>query len=329
MSEQNEQIGTANGDSADADDTVRALMNLAGPRAEIPADLERRVHDKVLATWQQATVRPNRLKWAIPAALAASVLVAVMMSGQAPDAPVPQVGTVASVVGTPDFEGQAYTLGDVVPAGRTLATGRNEGLAIAMADGVSLRVGPESSVRIDSVDEVRLLSGGVYADSGDRVYRMRHIAIVTPQGTATDVGTQFSVRYLGDATRVAVREGRVDFNADDAVHVAVAGNQLLVGENGDAQMSQIDAFDPAWHWTEDLAPRFDANDKSLLDFLKWVSRETGKELVFSSSEVRMAAMSTRLFGPVSDFAPAEAVEAVLATTQFVYRIDERSITISR
>ncbi len=41
----------------------------------------------------------------------------------------------------------------------------------------------------------------------------------------------------------------------------------------------------------------------------------------------MAAMGTQVVGSIRDFTPREAIDAVLATTQFDYDIDEQSITI--
>ena len=48
-----------NNDSQDSvgeeqpDDTVATLMNLAGPRPDVPVDVENRVHDNVRRQWQK------------------------------------------------------------------------------------------------------------------------------------------------------------------------------------------------------------------------------------------------------------------------------------
>jgi hypothetical protein len=51
------------------------------------------------------------------------------------------------------------------------------------------------------------------------------------------------------------------------------------------------------------------------------------ELVFASDELRMAAMRTELHGSVDDFEPIEAIESVLATTAFKYRIEQGKVVI--
>jgi hypothetical protein len=128
---------------------------------------------------------------------------------------------------------------------------------------------------------------------------------------------------------IAVREGRVDVVRDRSVIAAEAGDRLILEPGREAVFDQITPYDSAWDWATSLAPGFDIENRSLLDFLKWASRETGKTLIFSSNDVRMAAMGTELFGSIVNFTPSEAIDAVLTTTQFRYRIDERSITITK
>jgi len=43
----------------------------------------------------------------------------------------------------------------------------------------------------------------------------------------------------------------------------------------------------------------------------------------------MAAMRTELHGSVEDFGPIEAIESVLATTAFKYRIEQGKVVIER
>jgi len=108
---------------------------------------------------------------------------------------------------------------------------------------------------------------------------------------------------------------------------AAAGEQLTLSTNGEVAVLSIEVDDPVFAWAVDLAPAYDIENRTLLDFLKWVSRETGKELVFADDELRMAAMGTVLHGSVSDFTPTDATAAVLATTGFHYRIEDRQIVI--
>ncbi|MCW9078120.1 MAG: hypothetical protein OQK74_02965, partial [Gammaproteobacteria bacterium] len=68
----------------------------------------------------------------------------------------------------------------------------------------------------------------------------------------------------------------------------------------------------------------------LLDFLKWASRETGRELRFESDESRMLAMRTDVYGSVTGLTPDEALEAILSTTMLEYRIElDKVVLLSR
>jgi hypothetical protein len=109
----------------------------------------------------------------------------------------------------------------------------------------------------------------------------------------------------------------------------VAGERLRLGHDGQVTVDSIAPNDPYWNWTAALAPTFDIENKSLLDFLRWAARETGRELIFEDNELRMSAMRTDLHGSVADFAPLEALESVLATTNFHYRILADRIVIER
>lgn len=312
-----------------ADDTVSTLMNLAGPRVEIPAALEERVHARVREQWQGATRKRKTARWMVSAALAATVLIVVSFGTRAPQEIAPLIGTVAFAVGSSDFNGTSLTVGTPVRAGDTLATDAASGVTITLAGDVSLRIADNSIVRLDASDEIALLQGQVYADSGERIYRDRHLAVVTPDGTATDIGTQFSVSYEGQRMSVAVREGRVDVVHDNTAFSAAAGDTLTLEPGSDAVIGRVLPSDPSWNWAVALAPEFDTTNRSLMDFLKWAARETGKTLVFSDDDVRMAAMRTAVVGSISNIGPEEAIDAVLSTTRFKYQVDAESITIGQ
>jgi hypothetical protein len=84
-----------------------------------------------------------------------------------------------------------------------------------------------------------------------------------------------------------------------------------------------------WSWASRLAPVYTIDGKSLLDFLKWVSRETGMRLEFPNDDVRLAAMRTDLHGSIGNVGPLDALDAVVTTTAFRYRIDGGRIVVDR
>lgn len=342
---------TSQGNSTDRDDeTMERLLRLAGPRAPIPEDIEARVYERVQREWRASSQPPDGARvyrrvrrewrkdatrrqirrWVLPVALAASVVFAVTMILQPPPSMPPNaaVGTIAKVIG--DAAGPAMpAVGQPVRAGDVLATGDGQRLGVLINDVESLRLDENTVLAVVAKDEFRLDSGRIYADTGDFMYRDGGLVIHTAAGSVTDVGTQFAVQVAAEHLDVAVREGRVDVSHGTNEFVAVAGERLRLAPNEDPLVVSVESHDAFWSWTASLAPVFDIDDKSLLDFLRWAARETGRELEFEDNDLRMSAMRTDLHGSVADFEPLEALESVLATTSFRYRIRADRIIIER
>lgn len=326
--------------------TLERLLRLAGRRPEIPSDVESRVYAKVHDAWTTATSEPDRARvyarvhkaWQrksrpayrrffIPAALAATVLLALAMLIQPqPEAPPPGIiGTVVKVVGGP---GTGVSVDQDIVEGEMLRTAAGEGVSLMLAGGASVRIDEGSQVVFAARGRMTLELGRIYADTGDFVYRNNRLVIETPHGVVTDIGTQFSVQAADALLDVGVREGRVDVHDDGQEITAVAGERLLL-RNGTADIEALAPHDAWWNWTAALAPAFDIEGKSLLEFLRWAARETGRELVFSDTELRLSAMRTDLHGSVADLEPLQAVVSVLSTTSFRYRIEADAIVIER
>ena len=337
------------GSAADRDEaTMERLLRLAGPRTPVPGDIAARVYERVHREWQASSRPPDDTRvyrhvrrewrkgaarqrfrrWALPVALAASVVLAVAMFLQPPPSAPGKIaiGTVARVAGE---AGALPAIGEMVYAGEVLETGAAEKLSILINNGESLRLDQNTTLAVVARDEFRLESGRVYADTGNFMYRDGGLVIHTTMGTVTDVGTQFAVQVAAERLDVAVREGRVDVSHGANEFVAVAGERLQLGSDVEPTVASVEPHDPFWNWTLSLAPVFDIENKSLLDFLRWAARETGRELEFEDNELRMSAMRTDLHGSVADFEPIEAVESVLAATNFRYRIQADRIVIER
>ena len=337
------------GSAADRDDaTMERLLRLAGPRTPIPEDIAARVYERVHHEWQASSQPPDDTRvyrhvrrewrkgaarqrfrrWALPVALAASVVLAVAMFLQPPPSAPGKIaiGTVARVAGE---AGALPAIGEMVYAGDILETGTTQKLSVLINNAESLRLDENTTLAFVAKDEFRLESGRVYADTGNFMYRDRGLVIHTTMGTVTDVGTQFAVQVAAERLDVAVREGRVDVSHGANEFVAVAGERLQLGSDDEPAVVALEPHDPYWNWTLSLAPVFDIENKSLLDFLRWAARETGRELEFEDNELRMSAMRTDLHGSIADFDPIEAVESVLAATNYRYRIQADRIVIKR
>lgn len=340
---------TKNDDDLARDEEAMArLLRVAGPRAEVPKDAESRVYARVLKEWRASTETPDGARvynlahqswkrnaarstakrWILPVAVAASAILVAVFMAQPEQPPAVAVGTVVKAT-SPVAGGSAFALGDKIYPGMTIETGDGQGLSFLLARNESLRLSENSELRVDAGDQFTLLRGRVYADTGEFVYRDGGLRIDTVFGAVTDIGTQFAVSLHSDYLDVAVREGRVDVRHDTDKFVAMSGDRLTLPKNGDAAISQLALTDDYWNWTTMLAPVFEIEGKSLLEFLKWAARESGRILFFEDSELRMAAMRTDLHGSITDFSPLEAIESVLATTAFRYRVESDRIIIER
>jgi hypothetical protein len=297
------------------DSTLSALLKLAGPTEEISTDVEQRVYGKVRDEWQQTATRPRSYRWTIPIALAASVLVAISLNSFDTVTPVRSAGFNVQ-------SGASVFVGDVID------TSIDGGQTIALSGDISLRVDQNTRLAVDAAGEFTLMAGRIYVDTGDRIYADRHIIVNTVHGTATDIGTQFSVAQSDASMSVAVREGRVDLTDGRQSSSATRGEKMTLRSGGSIEIDALQIIGPEWEWAIALAPQFELESHTLLEFLKWASRETGMELVFDTDESRASARVSKSYGSIDGLAPLEAVEAVLATTEFNYVIDGDSISIS-
>ena len=308
--------------------SVAKLLNLAGPRARISPAIERRVHAKVYGEWRRSSVVARSMRWAAPLALAAAILLAVAIGIRAPDVSLQPIGSVALVTGDASAGPATVAAGSTIHAGDSIRSGA-QGISIRLNNGVSIRLREDSELAFADAGELTLASGGLYADTGQTIYRSGHLVVHTPTATTTDIGTQFMVTYSSDTMSVAVREGIVDVASSTQNFTATAGEKLTVKPGADVTTEVIPTSHESWEWAEELAPPYDIENRSLLDFLKWFARETGRELSFASDDVRMSAMRTRLHGSIADMTPLEAANSVLSSTAFRYRINQQNVEIDK
>ena len=267
------------------EELTAGLMRIAGPRADVPADVESRVYERVLdewtdenqktagknvyktveRSWKWGLTRRRLMQWAAPVLVAASVAFIAINLTETESVAVPAVGSVAKLLG---FDGDnSLASGQALFPGVTLSTGEDQGVSILLARNESLRLGQNSRLQIDGKNQFTLLEGRIYADTGQFMYRNSGLSIIAGSATITDVGTQFSVALEGSLLDVGVREGRVDIESNAGVAVAIAGERLRVDEKGSSHKEELRPDAAYWQWASDLAPNYDMEKKSLMDFL--------------------------------------------------------------
>lgn len=319
----------------DDEDVIRRLVALGVPRRDVPPEIERRVRATVYEAWSDASGGSrHRRRWAVPMAVAASVVLAGLIFIRAPLPTQPEVASLATVIQVSGAlrdaaERTPISRGAHLAGGARLETGDVGRAALEMADGTSVRLDHGTVLTLVADRRLSLESGAVYIDTasaGDR--GGASLTIMTPHATATDIGTQFEVRVAGEGTLVRVREGEVRVSADGRDQISGAGIAARVDSGGEIRSEPIPVWGTSWDWTQQVAPPFDAEDRALAEFLAWSARELGLQLDYQGDSAG-AARAIRLSGSVADMRPRDALQAVMTTTALDYRIEDGRLIVFR
>lgn len=303
---------------------VAELIQAAGRRTEPPAEAYQQVLGASLAALRARSTRRRERTWLFAAAAAgvAAVSVALMLQWQ-PASLQPRVATVVRTIGAVEIatsQGWEPLSGSAarLTAGAQIRTLAGGGAALSLPGGASLRLAAATEMTLDGSRQFLLRDGTIYLDN--RASLGTGFRIGTPVGTVRDVGTQFEVHVADNALRLRVREGRVEIDRTGQVLSGSAGEQLDINLLGDVSRSAIATADPAWQWTEALAPAPDVDGRPATELLTWVARETGHRLSFASATVEQRAATTILHGNIRHLAPLAALDAMLATTDLEYAL---------
>ena len=312
------------------DDLIGQLIQQAGRREQPPqADYER-----VLAA--STAVLENKLRqrrrkqtsiWLSAGVAAAAIVGAVLLNFvQQPALEVARIDRALGTIETRSDEASPWSgIADenqALIAGTSLRTRAGSRLGVQLASGISVRLDESTEITLADDDRLVLLTGKVYVDSGKLPSNDRRIAVETVAGTATDVGTQFEVRYASEALRLRVREGRVDLQRDSDELSSVAGDELFIDPTGAVRRARIAVDDPDWGWAETVAPAPNIEERPVSALLDWVSRETGREVRFAQPILELKAETTILHGSIRNLAPLNALDVMLATTDLEYSLLE-------
>lgn len=323
-------------DKPDEESGVARVLRAAGSRAAPADDMKAAVRAAVHAQWRASLAkRRQRRVWVALAASVAVAAAAVWLSRPFFSPPGEVVANVSRTIG--DVETSKGSWGPrsaVLPdsslhAGETLTTGPQGRVALRLPDGVSLRLDYDTRLELVDAGRVNLKSGAVYVDAGTTPSASRAVRVSTPAGVVWHVGTQYEARIVNGATRIRVREGRVDLMPEQGqAQSAHVGEELIVSAGGIVARAAISPSDPEWQWAAKTAPSFEIDGRPVHEFLIWVGREVGREIVFLTPETKAEAERAVLSGSVNGLAPAEALAAVLPTTSLRSTEREDKIEIS-
>ena len=314
------------------DDAVEALLEQAERRPVPPADDEREVREAVRAEWQAVTGKYRARRRVTRFAIAASVLLAAALSFNAfRDTGIAPVN-VASI---DKSHGSIYLLGEqseltelaglaTVATGQTVVTGEESGIGLVWHGGGSLRMDEATVIEFVGTDAVYLREGRVYFDS-----RAADVdfTVKTAHGDVSHRGTQYMTAVDASRLTVSVREGEISIERGRGRDSAFPGQQLRIAGDAPAMVTNIGRSGASWKWVEATAPTVDFSGKSTYEFLHWVARETGYDLVFEDTAAERTARAGRLVGAIPGLDPRRELEVRMLGEDLDYALDQASGTI--
>jgi ferric-dicitrate binding protein FerR (iron transport regulator) len=314
----------------EAERALKELFSHAEPRLQPPAADAEEIRRAVHAEWDAVT---RRRVWRNRAgfAAAASVLLAAAIwvgGGLNPASPPPAVASVERALGTVGGSAAArVAVGETLVAGSMLSTGAGQ-VALRLASGGSLRVGPQSEIVLTGANAAELVAGVLYFDSEDRRSGVE-FAVTTKIGTVRDVGTQFLVRLGDDGSQldVGVRDGRIALVTSAESGTAGAGERLVASDRAATiRREPMATFGSEWEWAEKLAPPFDIDGRTIGDLLAWVAAQTGRTVVFTDPAAERLAGEHVLRGSI-DLEPLQKLSAALATTDLEAALEDGRVLV--
>jgi len=306
---------------------VERLLHAAGPGPEVPADGAERVKELIRAHWQEeASVRTRQRRLLLAGGLtaaAAIIVAAVFLPSLRRVTPVPtQRGVIVALldgameVAPPGSRVRILDPADTgseIPHGSFVRTLPGCRVALQLTETRSIRLDKNTEVRLDSEASIALESGAVYISSSDEAGL--GIEVRTALGTAYDIGTQFEVRFTTDSLDVKVREGLVSLARGGEEFEITQGFTFSVDSDGALSTGTITSYDPAWSWTQEIAPAFEIEGQTVLAFLDWVSHETGLSVRFENVDAELLAEVTTLHGSIEGLTPTQAPAVILPSAR--------------
>ncbi|MFC4308503.1 FecR domain-containing protein [Steroidobacter flavus] len=303
--------------SPDDDRALGTLLRQAGRRDLPPSHVQQAVWTAVCADWQDMMRTRQRqrriLGWSVAAGVAIVGCATLLVMK-----PVPvTVATLEHLDGrliasSSDSALPAIAPGEFVVAGESLRTDAHSRAALRWPGGLSLRLDHETTIKLQSPTRVALAHGTVYVDAPDHD---APLSIATPLGVVHHIGTQYMVVALPDSLDVSIREGRVSIDSNASSVIASAGERIRVNAAGAVERTTISATDDSWQWTVSATPAFQIDNQPLAAFLAWISRQTGRPVVFESPQAQSAAAQVILKGSIDGLDLDTALSVVLSTTR--------------
>lgn len=307
-------------------DDIAQLIARAGRRPSPEAQIDRTVRAAVEQAWQESNVRRSmrrRTRWFAAAATLVALTGGLLWFGlrqwveQTPsDATLLAVRGDVTVTVKP--KRQLVVAGSHLPTGTTMRTGKS-GFVLMSDAAESVRLGPQSRLRIGSGGQVQLSKGRIYVETSGLDQPGPPLIVKTPFGRISHLGTQFQVVVDSAAMAVSVRSGHVRVRESSGSEQRLtAGQGVQVLRGGGVRRMAVRPFGPDWAWANSMLPDLPIDGRPLSEFLAWYTREMGLKLVLLGPGTAAAVQHTVLSGTIAGLTPSQALAAVMATTRLAY-----------
>jgi ferric-dicitrate binding protein FerR (iron transport regulator) len=324
--------------SAEREEAIGKLIAKAGPGPTASPEARQRIYSAVRARWEAEIARPRDARNAgadrsgrrysrrffsprtigMAAAVSAIAVALAWLVNLETDVPAgTQLAQYTVVEGrtevrrdaAPPERPMAAAATGTILVGDTVVTGVDGRIELRRPDGLLLRMNVSTEIRFEQPDEIDLVAGTIYIDSGAGV-RKEALAVNTPLGAVEHVGTQYEVRFAESALRIRVREGEITWSGATET-VGSAGEQIVIDAAGTAVRSAIAPNDPAWDWAVSLATLPVADEYRVSETFIWIARELGLRLD-ATPVMRQRIANLRPIVGLEGLTPAEALEALAA-----------------
>ena len=305
---------------------------------EQPSDKARAAaYEALHAHWRKNIRARRRQRIVSSLALAASVVVAAGLFwllpgpsdepiGNEPVAHVLWAGSDAQgVVKGSDPSGTAIYNGLPIEVGDRIELRTGGALVLDFVNGVELRLSADTTLSIDHSDQVTLSDGALYFQSSEGL-QAGTLAVVAPRARIQHIGTRYLVSVDESATKIAVRDGKIEMTGPDGRATAEGGERLVVNDEGRVQRESISVYGAEWQWVDESAPGRDWSGQSAHALIEWAAYESGRKVRYSSDAARIA-KATEVFG-VEEVSPAAALRMIPYVSQLKVDLADGWIVVS-
>ena len=318
----------------DPDAMVRDLLQQPRPAA-VDTVRAARVRQAVHAAWRDTS--HGTRSWTRGVALAAAAMLVVAMGltlmnrvreRGAPQTAAPIASTLfvtSDVMFEHEAQARAGRVGETLAPGTRIMTHGGHA-AIALANGIELRLDANTDMTLDTETSIALAQGALYLDSSRRTRPPETVAIAARGSVIRNIGTRYEVRVSDQEVRVRVRDGRVEISGAFGLREADRGGQLSVTSSGIVSgRASISGAD--WDWIVRASRPPQLEGRPLPEFLAWAEREGGRPIRFADPAVERASAATIVYGAIESLTVDEALDVVLPSCGLSRRTDGDVITI--